>query len=125
MVTVFELDPSKADAWEWELQDNHYRIKIEKIGFPISKLFNLVTIRDGNTQIAQQRGVTEEMYVVPIKRLDDNYVLDYFADKAMRLHYALDNGKLPKPCNARESWEGRRCRVGMCDVAEFCDRAKN
>jgi hypothetical protein len=120
MVTVWERDPATVDMWEWEYQDNNYRLKIEACGFPISKMFNQITVRDGGTITATNRGITENIYKIPIRRLPDEQVREYFRVKREALLGFLSNGKFPPPCNNAESWNGRRCK-GFCDVAEFCD----
>jgi len=120
MITIWQEDPEAVDIWEWEYQDNNYRIKIEEIGFPISQMFNQVTVRDGGTLIAANRGITKNIYKIPIRRLPDEQVREYFRIKRENLLGALESQALPAPCSHEESWHGRRCQ-GFCDVAEFCD----
>ena len=120
LITIFESDPTEVDMWEWEYQSNNYRIKIEDVGFPISRMFNQITVRDGGTLVAANRGITKNIYKIPIRRLPDKQVKEYFSMKREALLSFLSNGKYPPPCNSAESWNGRRCQ-GFCDVAEFCD----
>ena len=120
LVTIWEADPAKVDIWEWEYQSNNYRLKIEGCGFPVSRMFNQITVRDGGTIVASNRGIAENIYKIPIRRLDDNLVRGYFKVKRLALLNALACEELPQPCSKAESWGGRRCQ-GFCDVQEFCD----
>lgn len=120
MVTVFDQDPKAVDMWDWELQNNNYRIMVEACGFPISEMFNQVTVRDGGTMVAQNRGIVKNIYLIPIKRLPDDEVKAYFRNKRLALLHFLSKQTVPPPCTAKESWDGRRCD-GFCDLWEFCD----
>jgi len=125
MINIFTQDPTAIDMWDWELQLNHYRIKIEALGFPISKMLIQVTVRDGGTIVAENRGINENIVVIPVKRLDDTAVLGYFHAKREALLSALESKQLPPPCNAEEAWtsptgQRRRCE-SFCDVWQFCD----
>ena len=120
MITVWEREPAAADMWDWELQLNKYRVEIEIIGFPISRMFIQATVRDGGTMVANNRGITDNIIVIPVKRLDDSYVKEYYRAKREALLTALEKKELPPPCDSRESWGGKRCR-SYCDVWEFCD----
>ena len=119
MVSLWTPNPEKADLFNEELQLNSYRLGIEALGFPVSRMRLQVTVRDGGTYIASNRGVDQNIYIIPVKRLADDDVRAYFKRKGDALIAALENGKMPKPCNARETWDGRRC-AGYCEVAEFC-----
>lgn len=119
MVTEWTPDPSKADLWSEELQLNNYRLMVEALGFPVSRMRLQVTVRDGGTFVAENRGIMEKMYMIPVKRLEDEHIETYFALKKQTLQAYLSLKEIPLPCSARESWAGRRC-AGYCDVAEFC-----
>ena len=120
MLTIWDQNPAHVDMWDWELQLNAYRLKVEKIGFSISKMFIQVTARDGGTFIAENRGVMKNIYLIPVKRLDDEKVGAYFVTKASNLLNALNRKELPPPCNDQENWEGNRCK-SYCNVWEWCD----
>ena len=117
MITVFETDPTKADMMDWTLQLNRYRLFLEDAGFPVREMIIQATVRDGGTYIAQQRGIDRNIYLIPVPRMKDKDVKDYFSTKAQALHEALRTGYAPK-CNDEESWEGRRCAI--CEVYTHC-----
>lgn len=126
MVATFQQVPQEADLWEAEMQLNHYRIMLEERGIQVGKMQLQVTVRDGGIMVAKNRGIDRNMYLIPIKRLGDNEVFNYFhGKKAMLLDaleaYNYDPLLLPSLCNNRECWDGNRCR-GYCEVAEFCPK---
>jgi hypothetical protein len=120
MITIWEEHPENADMDDWILQLNHYRLKIEALGFPVSWLIIQDTVRDGGTSVSLGRGVTEKIYKIPIPRMDNQKVLEYFGVKAYELETALLKNELPLPCSNKETWDGRRCEK-FCAVSEFCD----
>lgn len=121
MVNWFRTDPSAVDLWETELQLNRYRIMLEEKGIGIAKMQIQITVRDGGLAIAQSRGITRNMYMIPIKRLPTEQTIDYFRQKALDLEAALQWGKWDTPCDMRECWDGARCK-GYCEVADFCPK---
>jgi len=121
LVPVFQRMPQEADNWEAELQLNRYRIMLEERGIKVNRMQLQVTVRDGGLAIAGSRGITRNTYMIPIPRLDDEYVLSYFDDKATKLAKALEQGSWDEPCNEKESWDGARCR-GYCEVARNCPK---
>lgn len=116
-----ETDP---DMFEWELQCNKYRLLVEsspelsKI-FPISRMFIQSTIRDSGLQQIQKLGLKRRMPMIPVDKLDDCFIAEYFMSKDYELHHALDTGIMPRMCNHIESWNNRRCRL-YCSVVAFC-----
>lgn len=120
--TIWEPKANAVDMWEWEYQFNHYRTKVELLGFPVSKMFAQVTVRDGGTITATSRGITQSIYKIPIRHIPDEVITEYFQRKFVALQDALVSQTMPPPCDPDESWNGRRCR-GFCDVAEFCKAA--
>lgn len=121
MVSVWTPTITEIDLWIEELQLNNYRLMVEGLGFPVSEMALQVTVRDGHTYIAENRGVTENIYRIDVRRLEDSFVATFFNRKRTALLSALSDKKLPPPCNAKESWDGRRCK-GFCDVRTFCDQ---
>lgn len=120
MVTVSRFDPTKASVPDVELQLNRYRLFLEDAGFPVHILQLECVVRDGGTWAARDRGVLHQIYLIPVRRLPDDYVRNYFGKKAQALLLALRAGLDPPPCAPEETWEGRRCQE-FCDVWEFCD----
>ncbi|GAH73972.1 unnamed protein product, partial [marine sediment metagenome] len=122
MINVFEADPAKADMQDWILQLNRYRLFLEDDGFTVKEMKIQATVRDGGIQAATQRGLDRNIYLIPVPRMQDEDVKNYFETKAAALHEALHTGYAPK-CNDEETWSGRRC-AGWCDVADVCKGMK-
>jgi len=120
MLTIWDQNPEHVDMWDWELQLNAYRLKVERIGFPVSRMYIQCTVRDGGTFVAENRGVMKNIYLIGVKRLDDEEVEAYFVTKAVDLLNALSKNELPSPCNEEENWGGNRCK-SYCNCWEFCD----
>ena len=96
-----KFDPSQVDLAEVSLQMNMYRIMAEHTyNWHIDQLQVQCTVRDGGLAVATKRGVTENMYLLPVSRLHDDVVLAYFQAKAKLLQDALAHKeKLPEPCS--------------------------
>ena len=107
------------DMLETELQQNHYRLKLEALGFPISRMQIQATVRDGGTFSARNNGIEDKILVIPIKFMDNNYIQDYFDTKRQNLLQALEDNSLPSMCGWEERWGNRKC-LGFCDVVRFC-----
>lgn len=106
------------------IQLNDYRMKIEKeLKKPVNNLVCEVIVRDGNTYIAQQRGITEAGYLVPINKISDRWVERYMKKKASDLLHALETKTIPPPCRHSETWGGMKCER-YCNVAQFCEKGK-
>jgi hypothetical protein len=118
-VTEIITDPSKADLRAEELQINRYRIFYEQYGFPISRMQIQVVSRDGGTYIAKNRGIDKNLYIIPVKRLPNNDVLEFYRTLANEVNEAFRTGYARK-CNMWESWERRRCDGGYCEVIDAC-----
>lgn len=123
MVNRFERDPNAAknDDVEWQLND--YRLRFEAQGFAVARLQVEAIVRDGGTQTARNRGVTDLIYLIPVRILPDHMVRDYFEEKRAALLHHLDTKTLPPECTDDECWEGRRCRY-YCDVWTYCPRGQ-
>jgi len=113
-------DPSSIDLNAEELQLNRYRIFFESYGFPVSKMHIQVVSRDGGTYIAKNRGIEKNLYIIPIKRLINKDVLDFYRVLNDEVMAAFQTGYIRK-CNAWESWDRRRCE-GFCEVVEACKK---
>jgi hypothetical protein len=122
--TIFVANPVKADMEDVELQLNNYRLMLENVGFGIRYMYVQATVRDGGTYIATNRGVDKKLYKIPVKRLEDDYVREYFKNKSTALLTALETKTMPLPCNNKENWNFRKCKE-FCNVAEFCDVGKH
>ena len=106
------------------IQLNDYRMKIEReLKKPVSNLVCEIIVRDGNTYIAESRGVTEPGYLVPINKISDRWVERYMKKKAGDLIKALKTNTMPPPCRHSETWGGAKCER-YCNVAQFCEKGK-
>lgn len=92
------------------LQLNNYRIKVENLGFPISRLLVQCTVRDGGTWTARNNKVPEKVLFIPVDLIDNELVLDYFYRKSRELLTALKTETLPGLCDYQERWGSRRCK---------------
>ena len=131
------LVSSAADNKKETFQLNAYRYIFENaLGIKIRNLELQVVVRDGNTMVAKNRGVTQEIYypiMIPI--IPDHVVESVFGPKRDELvAYAeryfsgpippLDMEKvMPPVCNEEETWNGKRC-ISYCDVVEFCPEGR-
>ena len=102
---------------------NRYRLFFRDAGFPVDRMQLQVFVRDGGTFVAAQRGVTRNIYIIPVKRLPDTPVEYYFARKRQALLTALETGMVPG-CTADERWQGKRC-ASFCPVAGWRTRPLN
>jgi hypothetical protein len=107
------------DMKDTELQLNHYRTLIEAAGFPVKSMLVEAVVRDGGTFSATGRGITENVYLIPVKRLPDEEVKEYFTAKADALTKALETG-ITEPCTNEERWDDRKCK-DYCGVNMHCD----
>jgi len=119
MVDKWIRDPELVDNWEYTMQQNRYRLFYEDAGFPVKRMFLQITVRDGGTQMAKQRGVLENMYLIELPIYEREEVMQYFNMKEEQLQDALKKKYCPK-CNNRENWDGRKCE-NWCNVSKFCE----
>lgn len=120
MVPVFQSVESEVDLKEQELQLNRYRVMLYELGVSVVRMQLQVTVRDGGLGIATSRGLDRNSYMIPVRKLDDNKVLEYFDQKSAKLKWALDGGST-EPCSNEECWDGTRCR-DYCEVAIHCSK---
>jgi hypothetical protein len=112
------IDPATVDLRSEELQLNRYRIFFEQYGFPVSRLQIQAIPRDGGTYIAKGRGIEKNLYIIPVKKLLNDFVLDFYKTLNDEVLEAFKTGYV-RLCNSWENWEYRRCD-GYCEVAEAC-----
>jgi hypothetical protein len=115
---VIRQDTAKVDLRSEEYQLNRYRIFYESYGFSISRMQIQVVSRDGGTYVAKNRGITRNLYIIPIKRLLNKDVLDFYTQLSNEVTEAFKTG-YARLCNFWESWERRRC-AGFCEIADAC-----
>lgn len=126
-IPVFGVDPSQQENLDTELQLSDYAIGWEEMGFNIVQMKVQATIRDAGTTAAVGHGFEREgddTLLIPIERLANDFVNDYFVAKSEALlsalsRYKTDKSYLPELCTERERWDGIRCER-FCEVKEFC-----
>ena len=117
---IYSRDPKAVDMTEAILQLNRYRMMAEEaLQEPIKAMRVFAIVRDGNTYIADSRGITEKTYYIDVPFRDDKVIDEYFEKKKNHLLIALEGKIMPGPCTELECWEGRRCN-GYCSVSEAC-----
>jgi len=112
------IEPLEVDIRAETLQLNRYRIMFEAGGFPISRMQIQAIPRDGGTFVAINRGIDRKIYLIPIKRMVNNDVLEFYRKLSEQVQEAFDTGYTRK-CTPWESWDGRRCDK-YCEVREAC-----
>jgi hypothetical protein len=120
MVDTFCADPAQADNEDATWQLNRYRMFFQVAGFPVDLMYVNVIVRDGGCISALNRGVTLNLYSIPVGFLPDADVIAYFADKRIRLQDALMKNTVPPVCTEKERWNDLRCRK-YCEVWQACD----
>ena len=118
--TTIVHDPAlaKYEIRDVELQLNRYRILFEQKGFHITKLQVMGIPRDGGTWMAGNRGIDKNFYIIPIKRLPNKEVLDFYKKLAEEVNEAFKTG-YARICNSWETWSGKRCEK-YCPVRTEC-----
>lgn len=102
------------------IQMNDYRMKIKKcLGKDTEKMICEMIVRDGNTYMAESRGVMQPAYLVEVNKISDHWVSKYMKAKADNLTKAMKSGLLPKQCSYRERWGGMKCER-FCNVKDAC-----
>lgn len=108
---------------DWAIQLNYYRILLEQEGFTVNEMYIQALCRDSNLRIATERGITQAVYVIPIHKISDRWILRYFHRKAELLHEAMKSKELPPICSAKERWHDRKC-LDYCDGRSHCPYAQ-
>ena len=119
--TIYTSGNVKHD-FDLAVQMNDYRMKIEKIlKLPVDKMVCEMIVRDGNTYIANSRGVYDTAYLVEVGKISDNWMHKYMQKKANELLSALDTNVVPPPCKPHERWSGDNKCKKFCPVSKWCD----
>ena len=110
-------------VWDWAVQLNYYRMLLEQAGFEVKRMYIQALCRDSNLRTASERGITKQIYIIPIHRISDHWLKSYFSRKSSLLKQALRKKELPPPCSVKETWHGKKC-LEYCDVREHCPHAQ-
>lgn len=105
---------------DWAIQVNFYRMLFESQGYKVDDMTIQAMCRDFSLQISTSRGITQEVYLIPIQRISDRWLNVYLGTKAKRLKEALNSQTMPTICSKRERWGGMKCSR-YCDVSCSCD----
>jgi len=113
----------RGDKKDTVLQLNAYRIMFEEIGFKVREMFIQVTVRDFTARTAEEYGLTEKMFLIPIEKLPDVEVKDTFQRQSEALLSSLFRMELPPICDYESRWGNKRC-LSYCSVKEFCPEGR-
>ena len=108
---------------DWAIQLNYYRMLLERAGFKVNRMVIQAICRDSGLRIAQERGITKSVYIIPINKISDLWLQLYFQHKAKALRDAINSNTLPLVCSFRERWGNRKC-LGYCAAREHCPYAQ-
>jgi len=111
------------DLLDWAIQLNYYRMLLEQAGFKVNRMVIEALCRDSGLRIAQERGITKSVYIIPINKISDHWLQLYFHHKAKALRDAINSNTLPPVCSFRERWGNRKC-LGYCAAREHCPYAQ-
>ena len=111
------------DLLDWAIQINYYRMLLERAGFKVNRMVIEALCRDSGLRIAQERGITKSVYIIPINKISDHWLIRYFQHKAKLLRNAIESKTLPPVCSFRERWGNRKC-LGYCAARENCPYAQ-
>ena len=111
------------DLLDWAIQLNYYRMLLEQAGFKVNRMVIQALCRDSGLRIAQERGITKSIYIIPINKISDHWLQRYFQHKAKAVRDAIESNNLPPVCSFRERWGNRKC-LGYCAARENCPYAQ-
>ena len=111
------------DLLDWSIQLNYYRLLLERAGFKISRMYIQAICRDASLRIAAERGIDKPVYIIPINKISDHWLQNYFQHKAKILREAIKSKTLPPICSFRERWGNRKC-LSYCAARENCPYAQ-
>ena len=115
----FYIDENTIDFGDWGWQLNFYRLLLEKNSYPVDKMLMQLTVRDGGVQIARERGVDRNIYLLEVPKIHDDHLTNKFLSKKVSLESALSSGVMPEQCTEEERWGGNKCR-NYCPVSDAC-----
>ena len=104
---------------DWAIQLNYYRMLLEASGFEVKRMVIQAMCRDVNLRTASERGIDRPIYMIPINRISDRWLVRYFSKKAALLAEAMQSSQMPPVCTARERWNNRKC-LEYCDARGEC-----
>ena len=118
-IKEFYRDEDSVDFGDWAWQLNFYKLLLEKNGYPVDKILIQITVRDGGLQVARERGVDRNIYLLKVPIIHKDHVTNKFLEKRDALEFALKENITPEMCNREETWGGVKCK-SYCPVSEAC-----
>jgi len=118
-VKIFYRDKESIDLGDWGLQLNFYRYLLEQNGYEVDTMVIQATVRDGGLQIARERGLDKNVYMIEVPHIHDDNLVSIYQNKKEALLSALQNDELPEVCTDEERWGGNKCE-SYCPVREVC-----
>ena len=115
----FYIDKNAVDFGDWAWQLNFYRFLLEKNNYPVDKMLMQLTVRDGGVQIARERGLDRNIYLLEVPKIHNEHLINKFTSKKESLEHALSTGDMPEMCSEEERWNGVKCER-YCSVSESC-----
>jgi hypothetical protein len=104
---------------DWAIQLNYYRVLLEQQGLTVNRMVIQALCRDNSLRIANERGISQAIYLIPIHSISDRWIQRYMQYKAKVLNKALETGVIPPICTVKERWNNRKC-LDYCQVADHC-----
>ena len=104
---------------DWGWQVNFYRYLLEQYGYQVDSMYIQATVRDGGLQVARERGLDKNIYMIEVPHINDKHLLNKFREKRDALIWALENNELPDECTEEEKWGGIKCQ-SYCSVRDIC-----
>ena len=80
-------------------------------------------VQSMSAETASASVIDQVVYLIPIRRIRDDWILRYMQKKAQTLQQALAERRLPPRCSSKERWHDRKCK-DYCQVAEHCPYGK-
>ncbi len=108
---------------DWAIQLNYYRMLLEAAGFAVKRMVIQAMCRDNNLRSSVERGIDRPIYLIPINKISDRWLVRYFTRKARKLQEHLENHSMPEVCSTRERWNNRKC-LEYCDVRGLCSYSR-
>lgn len=112
------IDESKMDCTHESMQLNAYRIGLERLGYEVKEMKLQMTVKDHHA-----RSILEEIEIVTLPKIDDEFILQHYKEKTEELNHALRTKEMPPLCSHKERWNDsgydRRCRE-YCPFWDVC-----
>lgn len=137
---AYVMNLLQGDIFNEKMQTNFYRLALNNSGMKIERLKIFYIIKDGGLACAKGRGLARRTYYIEIPIEDKAIVEKFFISQSDKLIMHMKESAelraknlpvekfiseakslevIPEICNARECWDGMRCKM-YCEVKEAC-----